>query len=230
LIVDIKPWKHVFKLDPDRAISDERLERICTSGTHAIMVGGSTGVTFDNTVDLLARIRRFELPCVLEVSQRDAIVPGFDMYMIPVVLNARDPQWIVGQHLEAIKEFGTVIDWSEVMTEGYVVLNGDSAVAKLTDASARIEEQELRAYARMAEHLFKMPIFYVEYSGVFGDMEIVRSARNALAGTQLFYGGGIDGLDKARLAAAVADTIVVGNAVYDDLERALETVKAIPQG
>lgn len=58
----MEQWKHIFKLDPDRDISDDALERVCLSGTDAVMVGGSTGVTFDNTVDLLARIRRYEVP------------------------------------------------------------------------------------------------------------------------------------------------------------------------
>jgi len=225
LIVDIKPWRHVFKLDPDKELSDAHLERICMSGTDAIIVGGSTGVTYDNTVDLLARIRQYELPCVLEVSQRDAIVPGYDMYLIPVVLNARDADWIVGQHVDALKEYGAVMDWSEVLTEGYVVLNGQSAVARITNADVNLEAPDLKAYARMAEHLFRMPIFYVEYSGAFGDMELLRTAKETLRGTQLFYGGGIDDLAKAKLAAAAADTIVVGNAVYEDLERALATVR-----
>ncbi|WP_306797193.1 geranylgeranylglyceryl/heptaprenylglyceryl phosphate synthase, partial [Bacillus sp. GbtcB15] len=32
---DITEWKHVFKLDPDKVINDEELEKICESGTDA---------------------------------------------------------------------------------------------------------------------------------------------------------------------------------------------------
>lgn len=78
--VNYQDWKHVFKLDPDKPVTDEALERLCMSGTDAIVVGGTTGVTFDNTVDLLARIRQYELPCVLEISNQEAIVPGFDYF------------------------------------------------------------------------------------------------------------------------------------------------------
>ncbi len=53
----LRQWRHIFKLDPEKSISDSALERICTSGTDAIMVGGSSGVTFNNTVELLSRIR-----------------------------------------------------------------------------------------------------------------------------------------------------------------------------
>jgi putative glycerol-1-phosphate prenyltransferase len=224
LIVDIRQWKHVFKLDPDRDISDEALDQLCLSGTDGIMVGGSTGVTFDNTVDLLARIRQYELPCVLEVSNREAIVPGFDLFLIPVVLNANDPKWIVGQHHEALKEYGAILNWDEILAEGYIILNAEATAAKLTSANTDLDTKDVVAYARMADKLFRMPIVYIEYSGQFGDMELVARTKNAIEHARLFYGGGIDSVDKAREAALAADTIVVGNIIYSDLEQALQTV------
>jgi putative glycerol-1-phosphate prenyltransferase len=224
LIVDIRQWKHVFKLDPDRDITDEALDQLCLSGTDAILVGGSTGVTFDNTVDLLARIRQYELPCVLEVSNREAIVPGFDLFLIPVVLNANDPKWIVGQHHEALKEYGAILNWDEILAEGYIILNAEATAAKLTSANTDLDTKDVVAYARMADKLFRMPIVYIEYSGQFGDMELVARTKNAVDHARLFYGGGIDSVDKAREAALAADTIVVGNIIYSDLEQALQTV------
>ncbi|MCD1260770.1 heptaprenylglyceryl phosphate synthase [Paenibacillus athensensis] len=225
MIVDIRQWKHVFKLDPDKELADEALERLCLSGTDAMMVGGTSGVTFDNTVDLLARIRRYEVPCVLEISSREAIVPGFDLFLIPVVLNAGDPQWIVGHHHTALKEYGALLNWDEILTEGYVVMNGEATAAKLTAANTALDARDVAAYARMADKLFRMPIVYVEYSGRFGDLELVKKAGAVLEQARLFYGGGIDSVDKARAAAAVADTIVVGNIIYSDLEQALRTVR-----
>ncbi|MFC0216169.1 heptaprenylglyceryl phosphate synthase [Paenibacillus chartarius] len=223
--VDISGWKHVFKLDPDKELTDEALERICLSGTDAVLVGGSSGVTFDNTVDLLARIRRYEVPCVLELSTREAVVPGFDMSFLPVVLNARDPEWIVGQHHKALKEYGAIMDWDELLTEGYVILNPDSTAARVTEADTSLDARDVAAYARMADRMLRMSIFYIEYSGTFGDMMLVRKARDVLTQARLFYGGGIDSLEKAEQAAEAAHTIVVGNVVYSDLETALSTVR-----
>ena len=37
-------WRHVFKLDPNKEISDRDLELLCESGTDAIIVGGTDGV------------------------------------------------------------------------------------------------------------------------------------------------------------------------------------------
>ncbi|MOA38206.1 Heptaprenylglyceryl phosphate synthase [compost metagenome] len=79
----------------------------------------------------------------------------------------------------------------------------------------------------MADRLLRLPIVYLEYSGRFGDMKLVRKARLAAAHARVFYGGGIDGADKARQAAEAADTVIVGNCLYSDLSAALSTVEAV---
>ncbi|WJH36345.1 heptaprenylglyceryl phosphate synthase [Paenibacillus sp. CC-CFT747] len=222
--LNISAWKHVFKLDPDRSLDESALERLCLSGTDAIMVGGSSGVTYDNTVDLMSRIRRFEVPCVQEISTDEAVVPGFDLYFIPSVLNTEQGRWITGRHHQALKDYGALLDWSRVVPEGYVILNPDSTAARLTGAQELEETEDLKAYARLADKLFRLPVFYVEYSGAFGNMEWVRQAKHVLEEARLFYGGGISGEEQARQAAEAAHTIVVGNIIYEDLERALSTV------
>ena len=60
------------------------------------------------------------------------------------------------------------------------------------------DDEDVIAYARMAEHLFKLPVFYMEYSGMYGDPEIVELAARTLENTQLFYGGGIRNADEAK--------------------------------
>lgn len=223
----VSTWRHVFKLDPQKALSDTDLQLICQSGTDAIMVGGTDGVTFDNAVELLGRIRRYELPCVQEVSNSEAVVPGFDGYFIPLVLNAANVQWVVGAQHEAVKQFGGMIPWTDVLGEGYVVLNRESRVAKLTGSRTDISPEDVTAYAEMAEHLLQLSVFYVEYSGTYGDIEMVRAAKKGLNRARLIYGGGIRSVGQVREMAAVADTVVIGNGVYDDLPGALRTVKAV---
>lgn len=226
---DFREWRHVFKLDPNKELSDERLETICESGTDAIIVGGTDGITLEKVLDLMARIRRFSVPCVLEVSSIDTVTPGFDLYFIPTILNSSDTKWITGLHHEAVKEFGDVMDWEEIVMEGYCILNEDCKAAKLTNANTNLTNDEVIAYAVMAEKMFLLPIFYLEYSGKYGDVELVANVKKSLEKTVLFYGGGISTIEQAKEMTKHADVIVVGNAIYENFELALETVKIDPR-
>jgi len=117
--------------------------------------------------------------------------------------------------------------WEEIVAEGYCVLNPDCKVAQATAAQTDLSTEDVIAYARMAERYFKLPIFYVEYSGAYGDVEIVKEVSNVLDETKLFYGGGITSIEQAVEMAQYANTVVVGNIIYDDLHAALETVNAV---
>lgn len=220
-------WRHVFKLDPAKEISDEALEKVCESGTDVILVGGTDGVTLDNVIDLLVRVRRYTVPIALEISTVESVTPGYDYYFIPTVLNSDDPRWIKNLHHEAIKEYGDIMVWEELVAEGYCILNPDCKVAQQTSANTDLSVDDVIAYARLAENFFKLPVFYVEYSGMYGDIEIVRAVKNELTNTKLFYGGGITSVKQAEEMAKYADTVVVGNIIYDDLKAALATVKAV---
>ncbi|MBO9131264.1 heptaprenylglyceryl phosphate synthase [Bacillus sp. 165] len=224
---DITQWKHVFKLDPNKDISDKDLELICESGTDAVIVGGSDGITIDNVLFMLARIRRYTVPCVLEVSTIDSVTPGFDYYYIPTVLNSKNPDWIIGLHHQAFKEFGQLMNWEEIFVEGYCILNEESKVANLTEANCALTDEDVVAYAQMAEKLFRLPIFYLEYSGTYGDPDLVKKVKSQLMETKLYYGGGIETVAQAEEMAQHADTVVVGNIIYTDIKEALRTVKAV---
>lgn len=224
---DYKDWRHVFKLDPNKPITDHELASLCQSGTDAVIVGGTDGVTFDNTIDLLSKIRRFTVPCILEVSTLEAVSPGFDYYFIPTILNSPDAKWFKDLHHKAVKEYEKLLNWEELVMEGYCILNEHSKVAQLTRAHTNLLDEDVIAYATLAEKMFQLPIFYVEYSGQYGDPQLIEKVARKLTKTSLFYGGGINSSEKAHEMAQYADTIVVGNAIYENFERALETVGAV---
>lgn len=221
---DIKEWRHAFKLDPDKDISDTELEQICESGTDAIIVGGTDNVTLDKVLNLMSRIRRYTVPCVLEVSNLESITPGFDLYFIPSVLNSRDLKYHSGLHHQAVKAYGEIMDWNEIIIEGYCILNEHCKVAERTNANTNLDDDDVIAYALMAEKMFKMPIFYMEYSGTYGNPQLVGQVSNTLSNTTLFYGGGISNVDQAKEMSEHADVIIVGNALYEDFKEALKTV------
>lgn len=220
-------WEHVFKLDPDREISDEDLDLICMSGTDAIIVGGSSGVTFENTVDLLARVRRYSVDCVLEVSTMDGAVPGFDGYFVPFVLNTEQSEWMMLKQVEGLQAYGHFVPWEVTAASGYLVLNDDCTAAKVSGSKAPQSTQEVLPYVWLADRLLHIPLIYVEYSGMFGDMKLLGRIASEVEEAHLFYGGGIDNAEKAAMAAQHVDTVVVGNIIYHNVEQALSTVEAV---
>lgn len=225
--MEFKSWKHVFKLDPAKEISEADLEILCESGTDGIIVGGSDEITAEGVEDLLVRIRRYSIPVVLEVSTIESITLGYDYFFIPTVLNSTSTKWVKDLHHLAIKEYGDFMNWEELVAEGYVILNPDCKAAKLASANTDLSMDDMIAYARLAEHYLKLPIFYIEYSGRFGSEKIVEAVANELQQTQFFYGGGITSEEQAKTMAKYADTVVVGNIIYDDFKKALSTVKAV---
>ncbi|MFS0576942.1 heptaprenylglyceryl phosphate synthase [Sporosarcina sp. 179-K 3D1 HS] len=225
--MDYIMWRHAFKIDPAKPINDDDLECLAESGTDGIIVGGTDDVTLENVLDLLVRLRRYSVPIALEVSTVESVTPGFDYYFIPTVLNSTNAKWINGIHHEALREYGHMMNWDEIITEGYCILNPDCKAAQLTGVTEVPDEEDVIAYARMAEHLFKLPVFYLEYSGSYGKTEIVEAAKRVLDKTRLFYGGGITTAEEAKQMAEIADTIIVGNIIYDDLKAALATVEAV---
>ncbi|WP_307068234.1 heptaprenylglyceryl phosphate synthase [Alkalibacillus filiformis] len=223
---EYQKWRHIFKLDPNKSIDDEALESLCESDTDAVMIGGTDGVTLDDVLNLLARVRRYSVPCVLEVSNIPSVTPGFDFYFIPTVLNTQDKKWMIDLHHEAIKEFGELIEWEELLMEGYVMLNPESKAYQYTN-SKEVTTEDVVAYAQLIEHLMHLPFMYLEYSGTYGDPELVKQVSDELNNTTLIYGGGIRSKEQASEMAVYADVVVVGDVIYEDLKAALRTVHAV---
>jgi len=226
-----RQWRHIVKLDPDRAIGDEVLQALAHSGTDAVFLGGTDGVTHENASRLLGRLRRFapELPLWQEISDEAAVVDGVDGYAVPVVLNTRNPEWLIGAHARAVARYRPFIDWSRVLVEGYVVLNGAAAVARRTEAQTTLTPEDVAALAVAGEAIFSLPVIYLEYSGTYGDPHLVAEVCRVLRHAHVFYGGGLDSYERAAEIARHADTLIVGNALYGpDWQRVLtDTVRAV---
>ena len=217
--------KHIFKLDPNKKISDNEIKRLCQSGTDGIVVGGTLNITYEDTEDLLRRIRPYSISVIQEISNLQAIVPGFDHYFIPFVLNAQNPDWILNVHHQALKKYGKLIAWNQVSLEGYIVLNEEASVAKLTESKTNLCLEDVLAYGRMSDQMLRLPILYIEYSGKYGNVEWIKKLREMVSHSQIFYGGGIQSVEQAREMARYADTIIVGNLIYENFDIALQTVE-----
>lgn len=237
-----RAWRHVTKLDPERPLSDGALETVLRSGTDALLIGGSSGVTFDAVLTLLSRVQGAPLqgapaarplPVALEVSTLESAMPGPDLFLIPLVLNTPHTEWQGGAQARALapllERFGPLIPWELLLPEAYLVLNPAATAARVTGALP-LETRAAAAYAAFAGRILRLPLLYVEYSGTFGDMELLQAVRESKGPAHLLYGGGIASAAQAARAGALADTVVVGNLVYQEPSLLRETVAAVKAG
>jgi len=219
-------WDHVLKVDPDKDLcGEETFEDVCRTGTDAIEIGGTLDITAEKMTRVVDAAAAYDVPLYQEPSNPAVVIdsPALDGYLIPTVFNAGDPVWITGAHKEWVRIDD--LDWDRTHTEAYIVLNPDASVAELTNAACDLSAEDVAAYATVAERMFGQEIVYLEYSGTFGDTEVVGAAQAALADATLFYGGGIHDYDSARKMAAESDVIVVGDLLHDEgVDAVRETV------
>jgi len=221
-------WRHITKLDPARNISDEDLKTVATSGTDALLIGGTRDVTKQKVVALLKRLKRYNVPKIQEPSDpANVVLEDIEYLFIPSIMNSADPKWIVGSHVNWIRDWMRrhgELPWNLIQGEAYIVLNPRSAVAVETKAKTDLSVEEAVAHAICADRYMHFPIVYIEYSGTYGNPELVRAIKRSLSNADLFYGGGIDSEDKAREMAEYA-TIIVGNVIYEDIEKFKQTLR-----
>lgn len=224
-MIDWKKWRHVTKLDPDKNITKQDVAAIVDSGTDAVMVSGTQNITKENVARLVDMLAEYRIPKVLEPSPAGVLRDDMDLYFIPSVFNTKNAKWLVGAQKDFIRD-NPVPFWDRVFPEAYIILNPFSAVALVTRAQTNLGAKDVAAYGELADRFFKFPIVYIEYSGTFGNPEIVKAVREKMHNSVLYYGGGIDSREKAETMAKYANTIVVGNAVYKKggIERLKETI------
>jgi len=222
-----RKWRHITKLDPAREITDEDLRTVATSGTDALLIGGTLGVTRERVVDLLKRLRPYDIVKVQEPSNpANVVFEDIDYLFVPSIINSVDPRWMIGLHAEWIRglmsKYGS-LPWNKIQGEAYIVLNAKSAVGITTKAKTDLSIDEAVAYAVCADRYMHFPIVYLEYSGTYGNPELVEAVGRSISNAHLFYGGGIDSKEKARQMARHA-TIIVGNILYSDIEKYEQTL------
>ncbi len=224
-------YRHITKVDPDKPLNQAQLDFLKESNTDAIIIGGTQGITKTKVSTSLDQFRNSNKPIWLEVSNSETIIPGFTGYLIPFVLNARNLDYLITKQHHALKEYGALLDFlpeEKTLAEGYIVLNPASSVAQKTQAQTNLTTKDCIAFTRLADRFFNMPIVYVEYSGTFGDMELLSEIRRVTKKARLFYGGGIDSYKKAKQAGEIADTIIVGNLLHsENYQKLEETILAV---
>ncbi|MFC4246782.1 heptaprenylglyceryl phosphate synthase [Natribaculum luteum] len=222
--VDWDGVTHVTKVDPAKALPAD-LEIL--EGTDLVIVGGSDGVTEDNSLATIEQIKSafpetplFQEPYSSTHVSRDTIEAA-DSLSIPAVYNG-DREHFVGKHVDLFTEVGqkpeeivgtgvpivgdliaskgvdVVSDLAtKLFGEGYVVQHLESAAAAVSGVESTYTPEEVAGAALATEAFYGFPIFYVEYSGTYGGPTDVAAASRYLDETALLYGGSIDSAAKA---------------------------------
>lgn len=224
-----KDWVHVTKLDPDKQLKAGDIDAIASSGTDALMLSGTLNVTQENLSLLQQQVKPYGLPLVMEPASPDAVLmQGIDYVFVPSVVNTTNVEWIIGKHRLWVQLQKKRIPWDRIVPEAYIVLNPNSSVAMVTKSVCNLKADDVAAFTSVADHYFHFPIVYIEYSGSYGDPNVIKAASEVIDKSILYYGGGINSSEKAAEMARYADTIVVGNAVYEQGAAVLKaTVDAV---
>lgn len=220
--------KHFTQIDPDPRKNppeglDDLLARInhCKPSTDAIIIAGTQNVNAQNLLDCTNAALRTELAVyVAPSSPKQISEPLFNLISAESVglllyhaENAQNPKYMNKPHAEFeafLCKTGINLDKHRIDL-GYIVLNRECAVGKLTKPD--LKKKRMVGYALSAAR--KYPVVYLEGSGEFVGEEILRKVSNAFTeqnkDAYLLVGGGICCGKSAESALKYADGIVVGN-------------------
>lgn len=224
-ILDLKAERVLIKLDPDRPVTNGLRELIKSLPIRMLVIGGTQNVTIGNSYRLFELIKSLGYQGIVlqELSSPEAIILEADGYFLPVVLNTNSLYWLRDAHLSAIREYGKYIPWDRILIEGYLVCNPLSAISKVTGTNFPTASEAV-SYLKLAEKIYNMPVFYLEYSGRYGDKKMVEAVLKARDNIHLIYGGGITTIGQAKEMLGIVDTIVIGNLAHEaprELEKIL---------
>jgi phosphoglycerol geranylgeranyltransferase len=224
-------------LDPDKQTADEagRLAASAArSGSDAIMIGGSTGVTQDQVdATVLAIKAAAGLPTILFPASAANLSRHADALYFMSLLNSRDTRLIVGEQRRAaplVKKWGL-----ETIPMAYLVVEPGMRAGEVghADPIPRSEPETAVGYA-LAAQMLGMRLVYLEAGSGAPEpvpTAMIAAVRRAID-IPLVVGGGIRSAEAAgNVARAGADIVVTGTVVErekdgETLRRIIEAVKA----
>ncbi len=229
---------HMTLLDPDKQSATEagRLAaEAAKSGTDAIMIGGSTGVTQDKVdATVLAIKAAAQVPTILFPASAANLSRHADALYFMSLLNSRDPRLVVGEQRRAAP---VVRAWGlETIPMAYLVVEPGMRAGEVgrADPIPRSEPETAVGYA-LAAQMLGMKLVYLEAGSGAPEpvpSAMIRAVRAALD-IPLIVGGGIRSAEAAgEVARAGADIVVTGTIVErakdgEALRRIIESVKAV---
>jgi len=210
---------HITLIDPEK-VTPQKASKVAgkaeSSGTSAVMIGGSTFASTTHLDDVIRAVKRkIKIPVILFPNNVTGVSRYADAIWFMSLLNSTDPYFLMGAQIlgaPLIKKYSL-----EPIPLGYVIV-GDGGVAGVVGKAVPVpySKPELAAAHALAGQYLGMRFIYLEAgSGAERPVppEMIRVVKSSVS-VGLIVGGGIRLREQALAAAAAgADIIVTGNVV-----------------
>ncbi len=213
---------HFTLIDPEKspgARAADLAAGAVAAGSHAILLGGSTGITPELVGAAASAIRRrVNVPTIIFPEGAGSIAREADAILFMSLLNSRNLELVVRAHARAaplVRRLGL-----EAIPMGYVVIAPGMRVGEVgeVDAVARDDPAGAAGYALAAEMLGMRFVYLEAGSGAPEPVPAatVRAVREAIR-VPLVVGGGIrTGPDARTLLGAGANVLVTGSVTEEE--------------
>ena len=213
---------HMTLVDPEK-VTPSSASRISKDAeacdTAAIMVGGSTSVSFSH-LDKVAKALKasVKIPVILFPNNITGITRHADAIWFMSLLNSADPYFLMGAQVlgaPIIKKFGL-----EPISLGYIIV-GEGGTVSIVGKAVPISynEPELAAAHALAAEYLGMHFVYLEAGSGVGTpvpADMVRVVKTVTA-LPIIVGGGIrTGEQMKEIVKAGASIVVTGNVLEEN--------------
>lgn len=208
---------HLTLIDPEKVTTHQAskiVENSRSSGTSAIMIGGSTFVSQSHLDEIIKTIKdAVKLPTILFPNNITGISQYADAIWFMSLLNSTDTYFVIGAQVlgaPLVKKYGL-----EPIPMGYVIV-GEGGTAGIMGKAIAVpyNKPELAAAHALAGQYLGMHFVYLEGgSGAKEPVppEMIRAVKHFID-VPVLVGGGIRTKNQAfTVASAGADAIVTGN-------------------
>ena len=212
---------HFTLIDPDKSpgrTAGEIAAGAAAVGTHAILLGGSTGIRRAAMSDAARAVRRaVRVPTIIFPQGTDSVAPGADAILFMSLLNSRNLDLVVRAHARAALPLRA--SGLEPIPMGYLVIAPGMRVGEVgeVDVVPRTEPATAAGYALAAEMLGMRFVYLEAGSGAPTPVPapVIRAVRHALR-VPLIVGGGIRSGPDARRALRAGAVFLVSGTVTEE--------------
>ncbi|HTP53939.1 MAG TPA: geranylgeranylglyceryl/heptaprenylglyceryl phosphate synthase [Thermoplasmata archaeon] len=213
---------HFTLIDPEKSPGETAAATATAAvalGTHAILLGGSTGISPDRMGRAASAVKAaVSVPVVIFPEGPGSLAPEADAVLFMSLLNSRNLELVIRAHSRsalAIRKMGL-----EPIPMAYLIVAPGMRVGEVGQADVVPRDEPLTAagYALAAEFLGMRFVYLEAGSGAPTPVPpaMVRAVRDTV-GIPVIVGGGIrSGRDAAPLLSAGANVLVTGSVTEEE--------------